>query len=96
MRPPVLALFLIIAALIGKVETTYAQSPTSYPWCAIYEGGTGSDGARSCYYSSRAQCMATMSGIGGRCIQSPYYHSEPAPLFAERPRSHSHRRVGAR
>ena len=29
----------------------------------------------SCYFTSREQCMATLSGIGGYCFESPYYHS---------------------
>jgi Protein of unknown function (DUF3551) len=31
----------------------------------------------SCYYASYAQCMQTISGIGGYCIRSPYYGQGP-------------------
>jgi hypothetical protein len=33
MRLPILWLFLIAAAL-GEIQATSAQSPTSYPWCS--------------------------------------------------------------
>ena len=86
MRLPVLSLFLITAAVLGETEATYAQSPESYPWCAIYEKRGG---ARSCYYTSWEQCMTTMSGIGGLCVASPYYHARPAlpPAYAVKRRS---------
>jgi hypothetical protein len=78
MRPKIL--FLIAAALLGEIDVTSAQSPTSYPWCskAIGRGG----GATSCYFTSREQCMSTVSGKGGFCIQSPYYHSAPSKATA--------------
>jgi hypothetical protein len=31
--------------------------------------------ATSCYYTSSQQCEATISGIGGYCFQSPYFHA---------------------
>jgi hypothetical protein len=95
MRLPVLSLLLLTIALIGGSNTTYAQSPESYPWCAIYGMGDGSGGAQSCYYTSWEQCMTTMSGIGGLCVQSPYYHPQPAPrpAHAAKKRSRVHRPV---
>jgi hypothetical protein len=39
-----------------------AQSPQSYPYCAL----DSSSGATSCYYSSREQC-------GAKCIANPSY-----------------------
>jgi Protein of unknown function (DUF3551) len=76
MRLSMLSLFLIAAALLGEIQAASAQSPTSYPWCSRYFG-RGMGGATSCYYSSYAQCMATVSGIGGYCYRSPYYHAAP-------------------
>ncbi len=91
MRLPALSLFLIAAAVIGGPETTYAQSPESYPWCGTRY--TLSGDSRSCYYTSWEQCMATMSGIGGLCTQSPYYQSQPTlrPVHAVKKRSRIHR-----
>jgi len=64
---------LVVAALMASASTGHAQSAYDYPWCAVYTGHRGPGGAMSCYYRSYSQCMATMSGIGGYCIESPYY-----------------------
>jgi hypothetical protein len=79
MPKPILALLLVSAVLLGDTQVGHAQAAaTSYPWCALYLGGRAT-GARSCYYASREQCMETMSGIGGLCVESPYYHAPLAP-----------------
>jgi hypothetical protein len=83
MRLSILSLFLIAAALLGEFQAASAQSPTSYPWCSRYFKRGG--GATSCYYTSYAQCMTTVSGIGGYCYQSPYYHA-PANAHPRRQR----------
>ena len=86
MRLPILSLFLIAAALLGEIQAASAQSPTSYPWCARYYRRGG---ATSCYFTSYAQCMTTVSGIGGYCFQSPYYNPPAAPAKATaHPRRH--------
>jgi hypothetical protein len=84
MRSPMLSLVVLAAALLGEIQAASAQSPTSYPWCARYFGGW-MVGATSCYFKSKEQCMTTLSGIGGYCYESPYYHrsappNAPAPL----------------
>jgi Protein of unknown function (DUF3551) len=88
MRLPILSLLLIAAALLGEMQAASAQSPTSYPWCA--RSFKMDSSAISCYYTSREQCMTTLSGIGGYCFESPYYHSAPANAPA---RPLRHRRV---
>jgi hypothetical protein len=80
MRLPILSLFLIAAALLGEMPAVSAQSPTSYPWCAQYP--TNQSDAMSCYFTSYQQCMTTISGIGGYCFESPYYHATPANTSA--------------
>ena len=72
MRP--LRTCLATAALAACATAAHAQSAYDYPWCAVLAGKRG---AMSCYYTSFAQCMATTSGIGGTCIQSPYYGHGP-------------------
>jgi uncharacterized protein DUF3551 len=47
-----------------------AQSAYDYPWCALRAGRSG---GQSCYFTSYHQCMETLSGIGGVCIQNPGY-----------------------
>jgi hypothetical protein len=47
----------------------------------------------SCYYTSWEQCRTTMSGLGGNCVQSPYYHGQATPLPPRqnvKPRHHRH------
>ena len=80
-RKSLIVLFAIAAALLSETQAGNAQSAYSYPWCAILPGaGSGSGGAMSCYYTSWAQCRTSMSGIGGNCIESPYYHAQPTQL----------------
>jgi hypothetical protein len=75
MRLPILMLFMIVGALLGKIQAASAQSAYSYPWCArYYKEGTPT----SCYFTSYQQCRASVSGIGGLCFQSPYYHAPVA------------------
>ncbi len=76
-RMPIVAVFIIAAALLGETQISNAQSPYSYPWCAL--GGTKNSNALSCYYTSSEQCRTTMSGIGGGCVRSPYYRATPLP-----------------
>jgi hypothetical protein len=80
MRLPILSLFLLAAALLGEIPAASAQSAASYPWCAKYykEGAP-----TSCYFTSYQQCKTTLSGIGGYCFESPYYHA-PSTRAAKR------------
>ena len=66
---------LTAVALLAGPSAGYAQSAYDYPWCAIY---TNRSGAQACYYRTYRECMATMYGIGGHCIPSPYYRG-PRP-----------------
>jgi hypothetical protein len=80
MRSHMLSLILVFAALIGLTDLASAQSPYSYPWCSrqnMKDGGT-----TSCYFTSYQQCMTTVSGIGGYCYESPYYHASAGPRAA--------------
>lgn len=55
--------------LVAQTVPSAAQSPYTYPWCALRGDRSG---AQSCYYTSFAQCTASLRGIGGSCIQNPY------------------------
>ena len=93
-RKPIIVLFLIAAALLGETQVGHAQSPYSYPWCSL--GGQRDTNALSCYYESWEQCRTTMSGIGGICVTSPYYHGQPIPPSHHslvKPRHHRHART---
>jgi Protein of unknown function (DUF3551) len=90
-RKPIIVLLIIAAALLGKTLVSSAQSAYSYPWCSL--GGAKDSNGLSCYYTSREQCKTTMFGIGGLCIESPYYHGEATPLphrALVKPRHHRH------
>jgi hypothetical protein len=48
-------------------------------WCSI----SSLTGSTQCFYSTQAQCMATISGIGGNCVQNPdYIGNAPRPRRA--------------
>jgi Protein of unknown function (DUF3551) len=85
MRLPVSAdrLLLIAAALFAENTTASAQSPNSYPWCAIYYKGSG--GTPRCNFATRDQCLASVSGIGGLCVQNLQYGPRAQPS-ARRPK----------
>jgi len=65
-------LLLATAALFSLCPAAHAQTPYDYPWCAIY---VSRPGVRACYYSSYDECMATMTGVRGRCVLSPYFRT---------------------
>ena len=62
----------LIAAALLVPTAGRAQSAYDYPWCGVYTSGNGPGGGQACYYTSWAQCMETMRGLG-ICTQSPYY-----------------------
>jgi hypothetical protein len=60
-------------AISGAVATLMliAAAPSQareYPWCARYDWTT-----TNCGFVSFQQCLATISGIGGRCEPNPRY-----------------------
>jgi hypothetical protein len=89
----ILSLFFIAAGLLGATQVARAQSPESYPWCAVYQAKE-SGGMRSCYFASYEQCMATFSDHSALCVPSPYYHGQAAVAAARavRPRHHHRHR----
>jgi Protein of unknown function (DUF3551) len=78
MRRLVIVLLFIAAALLGEGTAASAQSGRSYAFCAIYYG-IDADGTPSCAFDTRAQCMETISGIGGFCIENEHYHAATVP-----------------
>jgi hypothetical protein len=88
MRLPILTMLSIAATLLSEAAAC-AQSAGSYPWCAIYYR-MDAGGTPSCTFDTRQQCMETISGIGGLCIENQYYHTAavPAPHRAHLARVH--------
>ena len=82
--------FLVAVGLLVATSGVSAIADLNYPWCAQYGGG--GDGARNCGFSTYAQCMATVTGMGGFCEQnSTYVPIGPAPRAA---RTHHYRYSG--
>jgi hypothetical protein len=84
MRLPAVILPLIAAAFFGENLDASAQSAKSYPWCAIYYKDGG--GTPRCYFDSREQCAASISGVGGLCVENLQYSPRVLP-GARKPRS---------
>jgi hypothetical protein len=68
-------------AIIAGAAALYALSGTAahaqnYPWCSQYTGSMG--GSMNCGFSTYAQCMANVSGIGGFCIRNDTYQPPQA------------------
>jgi hypothetical protein len=64
------AVHLTLAALVagfGALATPAAAAPT-YPWCARYSSTGG-----ECSFNTFAQCLQTVSGIGGFCQANPSF-----------------------
>jgi hypothetical protein len=87
---PILILLFIAATLAGETAAA-AQSARAYPWCAVYYK-IDSSGTPSCSFDTHEQCMETISGLGGFCIENQYYHqvAVPAPRHAHVAKVHKH------
>src|SRR5262249_56786038 len=68
-----LLLFMLVVCvgLAGLGKSAEAQN---YPWCLHY--GTGF-GGMNCGFTTYQQCMDTVSGIGGVCMQNNKYQPTP-------------------
>jgi hypothetical protein len=62
---------LAAVAVAAGATTCDAANADPYRWCAIYSGDLG--GVVSCYFNTWEQCQATVSGVGGHCIENPSY-----------------------
>jgi uncharacterized protein DUF3551 len=64
-------LALLAIALLGVLaKPELAAAEVIYPWCAQYNTRGG---ARNCGFTTWEQCRATVSGIGGFCIENAFY-----------------------
>ncbi len=55
----------VLAAVTAAAASTSSAGAEEYPWCAVYSDHDL--GATNCGFVSYAQCLATISGIGGSC-----------------------------
>jgi hypothetical protein len=69
-----------ILLISGVVFASFAIAPgaraQNYPWCAHYDKG---DGGMNCGFTSFAQCLTDVSGLGGFCEQNNTYVPPAAP-----------------
>ncbi len=79
-----------LAILAGMTLAALAiASPAqaqNYPWCAQYSGKNG--GGMNCGFVSFDQCMATVRGMGGFCMQNNTYVPPAGPRPAHRAAHH--------
>jgi hypothetical protein len=78
MRSLVRVIALFAAGAAFGASPSAAQSPQSYPYCAL----DSSIGATTCYYTSREQC-------GSRCIENPSYQGPKGAMASVPYRRHA-------
>jgi Protein of unknown function (DUF3551) len=66
----------ILGILVGLIGIENRAEAQNYPWCAMLNMG---DQAINCGFVSHAQCMATVSGIGGLCTPNNTFQPPPGP-----------------
>jgi hypothetical protein len=80
----------VVLGLVTAALPRPAAAAYNLPWCAQYFDRSA---IRSCAFATREQCMATVSGIGGYCIQNIATLPPYAPYEAYyEPRRTKHRR----
>ncbi|HWM48808.1 MAG TPA: DUF3551 domain-containing protein [Xanthobacteraceae bacterium] len=81
-------LLVLAAAPMLSAQVPLASARASYfPWCAHY-GGDDFGGAISCGFATHAQCMASLSGVGGTCERNVL----PPPATSPRAAANRNRR----
>jgi len=76
----------VLALVAASAAPGPAAAAFNLPWCAQYFDRSD---IRSCAFYTYQQCRATISGIGGFCIQNPWVQPLPpdarlAPRRAKR------------
>ena len=79
-----LGLLLLAACALLPMPGSSARADP-YKWCAHYAGRDGEFGSE-CYYLTHAQCMQSISGVGGWCEPNPFYDGRPVEDEYSRPR----------
>jgi hypothetical protein len=64
-------LLFLLGLLCGVAGLGSPAAAQNYPWCALYSAGGG--GGENCGFSTREQCDAAVSGIGGFCQLNNLY-----------------------
>jgi Protein of unknown function (DUF3551) len=71
------ARWLIFAGCLLFAVQFYPRTPAAqyYPYCALFEDGT----SRDCGFSTLQMCEASVTGVGGLCINNPAGPPPPPP-----------------
>ena len=69
---------LALGSLVLAMAFNTRAEAQNYPWCAQY-GGADTGGAMNCGFVSFDQCMMTVRGMGGFCIENNRYEPPPGP-----------------
>lgn len=67
-----LTVLMVTVLLLVPAAKAYELPHDPYPWCARY--GDGMNGASNCGFRTYAQCLATVSGVGGFCERNQFYN----------------------
>jgi Protein of unknown function (DUF3551) len=83
---------LMLGILAGTVGMRVPAIAQDYPWCAQYSGAFGD--TMNCGFVSNAQCMATVSGMGGFCVLNNTYQPPVTAVPSRRQAAthHDHKR----
>jgi hypothetical protein len=79
MRMILLAIGTLVLA--AAADTRPSEARPWYPWCAQYADRSG---ITQCAFVTFGQCLATVRGIGGACVQN--WYAPPVVPRYERPR----------
>lgn len=71
---------ILIAAAATVLSWAPRPSEAAYnrAWCAKY---ADYGGITSCAFDTYRQCLATLSGIGGSCVENPAAPPPPPPYY---------------
>jgi len=84
-RLPALTVLFIAATLFGEGQAAAELSAYASPWCAKYNINSATP---QCGFATREQCLLTISGVGGSCVENVNHH-EATPQKRTRSRSHT-------
>jgi len=83
-------LSLVMLAVLIAVMLSSRADAQNYPWCAQYGEDFGD--VLNCGFISFDQCMETVRGMGGFCIENNRYEPPPGPHPAgktSKPKKHA-------
>jgi hypothetical protein len=71
------------AAALLTLSALPAQAGYDAPFCRRVNGGAWTGAYDDCSYRSFEQCRMSAVGVGGFCVQNPYFAGAPYPRGRE-------------